>query len=240
MKFELNVERRANAGKGPARELRRNGKIPSVLYGSGKSLLLSMDPKDARNVILSQAGHTGLLTVKITGGEGASEQRVAILQDYQIDPVVGTILHVDLFEVSMEKPLRVKIPVTTIGEIPLGVKEGGVLQTVLRELHIECLPSEIPDHIEVDASDLQVGQGIHVKDVIVSEGIKILDDAELMVTHVVTKISEAKLEALLARETPEGAAPTDSQDAATPEKGKDEAATAADAKGDSKGKEAKK
>ncbi len=235
MKFELNVERRANAGKGPARELRRNGRIPAVLYGSGNSLLLSMDPKEARHIILSQAGHTGLLTARISGGDESPEDRVAVLQDYQIDPIAGTILHVDLFEVSMDKPLRVKIPVTTIGETPVGVKEGGVLQTVLRELHIECLPAQIPDHIEVDASALQVGQGIHVKDVIISEGIKILDDADLMVTHVVTKISEAKLEALLARETQESGAQADPS-AATPEKSKTDAASSADAKG----KEAKK
>ena len=233
MKFELKVERRAEAGKGPARELRRNGRIPAVLYGSGHSTLLSMDPKDARHVILSQAGHTGLLNVQMTGG-GESEQRVAVMQDYQIDPVAGTILHVDLFEVSMDKPLRVKIPVTTIGEVPLGVKEGGVLQNVLRELHIECLPAQMPDHIEVDASSLQVGEGIHVKDVVLAEGIKILDDADLMVTHVVTKISEAKLEALLARESQEGAA------AADPKAVGAETSAAGDAKGDSKGKEAKK
>ncbi|MGB0909430.1 MAG: 50S ribosomal protein L25 [Nitrospirales bacterium] len=233
MKLEVNVARRDNAGKGPARELRRNGRIPAVLYGSGTSLLLSMDPKDARHVILSQTGHTGLLTVQITGS-GAPEQRVALLKDYQIDPVAGTILHVDLFEVAMEKPLRVKIPVITIGS-PIGVKEGGVLQTVLRELHIECLPAQIPDHIEVETSSLQVGQGIHVKDVAVADGVKILDDADLMVTHVVTKISEAKLEALLARETQESA--QGDPKAATAEKG---AATAPDAKADSKGKEAKK
>ncbi len=241
MKFELSAERREKAGKGPARELRRNGKIPAVLYGGGNSLLLSINPKDARDVILSQAGHTGLLTVQVTGN-GKQEQRIAVLQDYQIDPIVGTILHVDLFEVSMDKPLRVKVPVTIVGETPLGVKEGGVLQNVLRELHIECLPAKIPDHVEVDPSNLQVGQGIHVKDVTVPEGVKVLDDAELMVTHVVTKMSEAKLEALLARETQEGATPADPK--AAEEKGKTEAAAAAPAaaevKGDSKGKEEKK
>ena len=237
MKFEINVERREKAGKGPARELRRNGRIPAVLYGSGESLLLSMDPRDARHVILSQAGHTGLLTVKVSGN-GKQEQRIAVLQDHQLDPIAGTILHVDLFEVSMDKPLRVRVPVTIVGETPLGVKEGGVLQNVLREFHIECLPAQIPDHVEVDASNLQVGQGIHVKDVTVPDGVKVLDDAELMVTHVVTKMSEAKLEALLAREAEVGdqAEPK----AATTEKDKAEVAPDAEAKGDSKAKEAKK
>ncbi|GJL53736.1 MAG: 50S ribosomal protein L25 [Nitrospirales bacterium] len=233
MKFEINVERRGKAGKGPARELRRLGRIPAVLYGSGNSLLLSMEPKVARDVILSQAGHTGLLTVQVTG-DGKQEQRVAVLQDYQLDPITGTILHVDLFEVSMDKPIRVKVPVATIGETPIGVKEGGVLQNVLRELHIECLPAQIPDHVEVDASRLEVGQGIHVKDVVVPSGVKVLDDEDLMVTHVVAKISEAKLEALLSREAEEGAQAEPKADAAKAE------ATTPDAKGDSKGKEAKK
>ncbi|WP_447970483.1 50S ribosomal protein L25 [Nitrospira sp. M1] len=234
MKFEINVERRDKAGKGPARELRRLGRIPAVLYGSGNSLLLSMEPKVARDVILSQAGHTGLLTVQVTGGDGKQEQRVAVLQDYQLDPIIGTILHVDLFEVSMDKPIRVKVPVATIGETPIGVKEGGLLQNVLRELHIECLPAQIPDHVEVDASSLEVGQGIHVKDVVVPSGVKVLDDEDLMVIHVVAKISEAKLEALLSREAEEGGQAESKADE------KAEAAPAADAKGDGKGKEAKK
>jgi len=237
MKFEINVERREKAGKGPARELRRLGKIPAVMYGSGQSLLLSMEPKVARDVILSQSGHTGLLTVQVTG-DGKQEQRVAVLQDYQLDPIIGTILHVDLFEVSMEKLLRVKVPVTIIGETPIGVKEGGLLQNVLRELHIECLPAQIPDHIEVDPSNLNVAEGIHVKDVVVPTGVKVLDDEELMVTHVVAKISEAKLEALLSREVEEGGQAEPKAEGT--DKDKAEAAPAGDAKGDSKAKEAKK
>ncbi|MCA9472301.1 MAG: 50S ribosomal protein L25 [Nitrospirales bacterium] len=233
MKFEVTVERREKFGKGPARELRRNGKIPAVLYGGGTSLLISMDPKDARHVILSQAGHTGLITVHLTG-DGKPEQRVAVMQDYQIDPVAGTLLHVDLFEVSMDKPLRVKVPVTTVGATPIGVKEGGVLQNVLRELHIECLPAQLPDHIEVDAENLQIGEAVYVKDLVVPEGVKVMDDVELMVTHVVTKMSEAKLEALLARETAEAA----STDPKAADKG--EATAAGDGKGESKGKEDKK
>lgn len=204
MKFEIDVQKRDRAGKGVARKLRRNGRIPAVLYGNGQSLLLSMDPKVARHIILSQAGHTGLLTVRI--GEGKQqEERVAVLQDHQVDPITGAVLHVDLFEVSMDKSLRVRVPVTVIGTIPLGVKEGGILHQPLRELHIECLPTELPDHVEVDPSSLQIGQGIRVQDVTIPPGVKVLDDGNLMVVNVTAKISEAKLEALLTRETEEGA-----------------------------------
>ena len=126
----------------------------------------------------------------------------------------------------MDKPIRVRVPVAVVGEVPFGVKEGGILHQPMRELHIECLPAQIPDHIEVTATELGVGQGIHVKDLEAPSGVKILDDQDSMVVHVATKISEAKLESLLTRETEEGtpAAP------ATEEKAKTEAAAPAESK----------
>ncbi len=235
MKFEIEVQKREQAGKGVARQLRRDGRIPAVLYGHGQSLPLSMDPKVARHIILSQAGHTGLLTVRIADG-AQQEERVAVLQAHQVDPITGAVLHVDLFEVSMDKSLRVKVPVTIIGSTPLGVKEGGSLHQPLRELHIECLPAQIPDHVEVDAEPLQIGQGIRVQDVTIPSGVKVLDDGNLMVAHVTAKISEAKLEALLTRTTeegqPEGTAVSD-------EKAKAEEPTSVEAT-ESKAKEEKK
>jgi large subunit ribosomal protein L25 len=236
MKYELEVEKRDQAGKGVARQLRRQGKIPGVLYGEGKSEFVAMDHKIARNLVISQVGHTGLLTVRISG----AKERIAVLQDHQIDPITGAILHVDLYEVSMKKPIRVKVPVTVIGEVPLGVKEGGILHQPMRELHIECLPAQIPDHIEINASEFGIGQGVHVKDVEAPDGVKVLDDQDLMVVHIAAKMSEAKLESLLAREAGEVVAPV-----ATAEKPKVEAAAApaaaaAAAAPDSKAKESKK
>jgi large subunit ribosomal protein L25 len=233
MKYELEVEKRDRAGKGVARQLRRQGKIPGVLYGEGKSEFVTLDYKVARNLVLSQVGHTGLLTVRISG----AQERVAVLQDHQLDPIKGAVLHVDLFEVSMKKPIRVKIPVTVIGEVPVGVKEGGTLHQPMRELHIECLPAQIPDHIEIDASGFGVGHGVHVKEVEAPTGVKILDDGDLMVVQIATKMSEAKLESLLSREAGEGVAPV-----ATAEKAKVEGAAAPSAAppSDSKAKESKK
>jgi large subunit ribosomal protein L25 len=230
MKYELEVERRERAGKGVARQLRRQGKIPGVLYGGGKSQFMALNHNLARKMVLAQVGHAGLLTVKMTG----EPERIAVLQDHQLDPVTGAILHIDLFEVSMEKPIRVKVPVAVIGAAPVGIKEGGILHQPLRELHIECLPGLIPDHIEITGTDLGVGDGIHVKEVEAPEGVKILDDPELMVVHVTTKISEAKLESLLAREVVETAA------APAEEKAKAEGAAAAAAAPESKAKEGKK
>jgi large subunit ribosomal protein L25 len=237
MKYELEVEKRDLAGKGVARQLRRQGKIPGVLYGGGKSEFVAMDHKTARNLVLSQVGHAGLLTVRISG----AEERIAVLQDHQIDPMTGAILHVDLFEVSMTKAIRVKVPVTVIGEVPVGVKEGGTLHQPMRELHIECLPSQIPDHIEIDASGFGIGDGVHVKEVEPPTGVKILDDEDLMVAHVAMKMSEAKLESLLSREAGEGVvAPVATAEAAVP--GAVAAAPDSKAKAapDSKAKEGKK
>jgi large subunit ribosomal protein L25 len=228
MKYELEVERRERAGKGVARQLRRQGKIPGVLYGGGKSQFMALNHNLARKMILAQVDHAGLLTVKMTG----EPERIAVLQDHQLDPVTGAILHIDLFEVSMEKPIRVKVPVAVIGAAPIGIKEGGILHQPLRELHIECLPGLIPDHIEITGTDLGVGDGIHVKEVEAPEGVKILDDPELMVVHVATKISEAKLESLLAREVAETVVAAPSE-----EKPKAEGAAAAP---ESKAKEGKK
>ena len=231
MQYDLAVEKRHQAGKGIARQLRRQGKIPGVIYGGGKSDFFSLDHNVARKLILSQVGHTGLLTVKVPG----QKDRVAVLQDHQLDPITGAILHIDLFEVSMNKPIRVKVPVSMAGAAPVGMKEGGIVHQPLRELHIECLPARIPDHIEVIATELHVGEGIRVKEVTSPEGVKILDDPGLMVVHVATKMSEAKLESLLAREAGEGETP------AADDKAKTEGAPAAEAAApENKAKEGKK
>ena len=110
-------------------------------------------------------------------------------------------MHVDLLEVSMDKPVRVKVPVHITGAVPIGVKrDKGVLQQPMRELHIECLPSGIPDQIDVDASALEINQGIHIRDLQAGEGIKILDDPDAMVVNVAVPISEEKLSAMLSSE----------------------------------------
>jgi large subunit ribosomal protein L25 len=196
MKFEMTAEVRERSGKGVARQLRRSGKIPAVLYGQGECLLLTLDPDTVRKTLRALAGGTGLITLHISGSKG-NATRTALLRDYQTDPVTGELMHADLFEVSMTKPIRVKVPVSLVGGVPAGVKDGGVLHHNLREVHIECLPSAIPDHIEVDASGLGIAQGIHIKELAKREGIRFLDEADQMVVSVAAPMSEAKLEALL-------------------------------------------
>jgi large subunit ribosomal protein L25 len=196
MKFDLKVDVRERAGKGAARQLRRAGKVPAVLYGQGECLLLTANPDDMIKILRAHAGSTALISLTVNGDKGKA-QRTALLRDYQVDPVTSELLHADLFEISMTKPIRVKVPVHLIGGVPAGVKEGGILHHNLRELLIECLPSALPDFIEVDASPLAINQGIHLREIPKREGIRYLDDADQMVVRVAAPMSEAKLEALL-------------------------------------------
>ncbi|MGZ8381498.1 MAG: 50S ribosomal protein L25 [Nitrospira sp.] len=196
MKFDLTVAVREQAGKGAARSMRRAGKIPAVLYGQGDCLLLTVNPEELIKILKSHAGSTALISLTVNGAK-SKPNRTALLRDYQVDPVTGAVLHADLFEISMSKPIRVKVPIKVIGGIPAGVKEGGVLHHNMRDVQIECLPAALPDHIEVDASPLTIGSGIHVKELGAREGVRFLDDADQMVVSVAAPMSDAKLEALL-------------------------------------------
>jgi large subunit ribosomal protein L25 len=236
MKFDLAAEIREQAGKGVARQLRRRGRIPGVLYGQGECLLLTLDPEVVTEVVHGRAGSTALINLNITGPT-AKPVRTALLRDYQIDPVSGAVLHADLFEISMTKAIRVKVPVSLVGGTPVGVKEGGILHHNMREVTVECLPSALPDTIEVDASNLVINQGIHVRELPPREGLRFLDDADQMVVSVAAPISEAKLEALLTS----GAAVEEGKEPEVIGKGKEEPvaegaekAPAAEAKGEKK------
>jgi large subunit ribosomal protein L25 len=196
MKFDLTVTVREQAGKGAARSMRRAGKIPAVLYGQGECLLLTINPEELVKILKSHAGSTALISLTVNGVQ-SRQNRTALLRDYQLDPVTGAVLHADLFEISMSKPIRVKVPIKVVGGVPAGVKEGGVLHHNMREVYVECLPAALPDHIEVDASALSIGSGIHVKEIGVHEGVRFLDDVDQMVVSVAAPMSDAKLEALL-------------------------------------------
>jgi large subunit ribosomal protein L25 len=203
MKFAAEATTRKGTGKGVARQIRRAGRIPAVIYGQGKSHMLELDPAVVRKILVAQAGSTGLISLRIMGGT-EEIQRTALIHDYQVDPITSSLLHVDFLEVAMDKVVRVQVQVHVTGSVPVGVKvDSGVMHQSIRELHIECLPNAIPDQIDVDASELGIGQGIHVRDVAPGEGIKILDDPNGMVVNVTAPISDAKLEAMLTGEVGE-------------------------------------
>ena len=224
MQFVAEAEVRTQSGKGAARQIRRMGKIPGVVYGQGRSSMIQLDPKVIQKILIAQAGSTGLIALNVQGA-GEAQRCNAVIQDVQRDPVEGSLLHVDLLEVSMDKPVRVKVPVHVAGSVPIGVKrDQGVLNQPMRELHVECLPNAIPDEIKVDASELEMNQGIHVRDIQAGEGLKILDDPDGMVVNVTAPISEAKLSAML---TTDAVAPSAETSEAAPAAEKSETPTAA-------------
>lgn len=205
-RIDMEAARRDASGKGPARQLRRTGQIPAVLYGEGKSIALTLQALEIKRALKSGSGENALISLKITAAAGAAETRTAILRDLQRDPITGEVLHADLFEISMNKPIRIRVPIAVVGEVPAGVKEGGVLQHPLREVEIECLPAQIPDKIEIDASGLNVGDAIHLRDLKMGEGVRVIGDPDVALVSVAAPMSEEKLEQLLAG-TPEAKEP---------------------------------
>jgi large subunit ribosomal protein L25 len=174
-------KKRETSGKGPNRQLRRSGRIPAVLYGhKNETVSLEIDPKDIFRILHSQSGENTIFGLNVPGRERLN----CLIKEYQLEPISHVLLHADLFEVAMDEALEVKVPVETKGE-PYGVKtEGGLMDVVHRELHVECLPGDIPEHIEVEVSNLKIGDMIRVKDLVVSDKVKILDDPETVVIAI--------------------------------------------------------
>jgi len=176
---------REASDKNAARRLRTTGLIPAVLYGAGKEPRpIAVDPKQILRILYSDSGHNTIFDVTVEG-----EQAKAMIVDWQYEPIKGSLLHVDLKRIAMDKKMRVHVPIQVKGEAP-GVKtEGGILDIVMRELEIECLPGDIPSHITVDISNLTFGAPIRVADLPKSDTVKVLSDADLTVVHV-TSVKE--------------------------------------------------
>ena len=185
-RIAIQVEKRDLHGKGAARSLRRGGKVPAVLYREGKSESISLQRKEMARLINSMAG--GQMMFDLTFGDGA--KKLALLKDYQVDPIKGELLHTDFFEVSLTEEVRVTIHISTHGE-PIGVKrDGGILTSVLREIEIECLPDNIPSKIDVDISKLEVGQALHVSDLKLPEGVEVITDGREVIVNVSAAVVE--------------------------------------------------
>src|SRR5499425_3830930 len=152
---------RSTRGKNEARRLREKGSVPAVLYGGrGEALSLSVNAKQVTAILRSETGHNTLFQIDLGG-----KHEPAIVKDWQVDPVTGRLLHVDLIRVAMDVRMRVKVPVHTFGE-PAGVKQqGGIFETVTREVEIECLPAEIPTEFRLDVSSLMIGMALRASDI---------------------------------------------------------------------------
>lgn len=222
---ELVITRREATGKQVAKRLRRQGAVPAVLYGGGAPEAISVDPRAVLRITHGHEGSTQLLSLKAEGGDGSA--RMAIIRDLQFDPVTESLLHVDLQEVSADRPITVRVAVHAVGEA-VGVREQkGILNLALHEIEVSCLPALIPERIDADVAALMIGDVLTVGDLRVPEGVRIVNDPGQAVATVFAPMAE---------EVPAAAAPaavTAEPEVLTERKPKEEAA------GD-EGKKAKK
>lgn len=185
----LNVEAepREDFGKNTARRLRHAGRIPAVVYGGGgPSIPIAVDPRKISAILCSESGHNAIFTLDIRGKAPAR----VMLRDWQVDPVHGDLLHVDMVRVARDTRLKLKVPVHITGEAK-GVKvQGGIFEFVLREVEVECLPEDIPDHITAEVTELTIGRNLRVADLPVGEKVKVLTDPARVVAHVVALKAE--------------------------------------------------
>ena len=188
----LEAVSRDTLGKNEARRTRRQGMVPAVLYGASsdarqktEATAIAVNPKALLKILHSESGANTLISLKLAGGG----VRV-LVRDYQLDPITHQVLHADFYRVAMDRALQVTIPVIVKGE-PKGVKQqGGVLEFIRREIAIECLPGDIPEHVEIDVSELMLHQGVRVRDIATDPKWKPVSDPDLMLVHVIMPKAE--------------------------------------------------
>ena len=220
---KLVVAQRERLGSAESRRLRKEGLVPGVLYGGGEPVAICIAERELRRALTGAAGLHSILDVEI---DGKGETHASILKEYQVDPVRGGVTHVDLQEVRLDKPIQASVSVQLHGgEDAPGVREGGVLSQPLREVTVEALPLELPEHLELDVSGMDIGGTLRISDLIAPEGSTLLDDPEMVVATVTapTKVvepepTEEELAAMEAEaEGEEGAEGEAAEGAAEPE-----------------------
>ena len=192
MEAVLEATVRDSRGKNEARRTRRDGRVPAVLYGatgdtsSRDATPIAVDPKALLRILHSESGANTLISLELTG---ENNTRV-LVKDYQLDPITHQVLHADFYRIRMDRAIIVTIPVAVKGE-PKGVKQqGGVLEFIRREIEIECLPGEIPEHVEIDVSELMLHQGVRVREIATNAKWKAKSDPDMMLVHVIMPKAE--------------------------------------------------
>ena len=187
---KLIVAQREGLGSAESRRLRRQGLVPGVLYGSGEPIAITIEERELRRALTGVGGLHSILDVEI---DGKGETHASILKEWQVHPVRGGVTHVDLHEVRLDKPISAAVSVQLLGgdDAP-GVREGGVLSQPLREVTVEALPLEMPEHIDLDVSGMEIGATLRISDLTAPEGATLLDDPEMVVATVTapTKVVE--------------------------------------------------
>jgi large subunit ribosomal protein L25 len=185
-RITIHAEKREEKGKGAARSLRRQAMIPAILYRGGGSLPIKLPKKEITQFINSTAGQQIMVNLQFADGES----KLALMKEYQVDPTQRELLHADFFEISLTEKVKISVQISTTGE-PVGVKrDGGLLQHVLREIEIECLPDKIPGKMKIDISGLEIGQALHVSDLSLSEDIKVLTDLDEVIVNIIAPLVE--------------------------------------------------
>ena len=192
--IQLDSKKRTTIGKGSARKLRSMGRLPVILYGpETDSIMLSLDYKQLQKTLRGKSAESIIFDLRVDSNGKDNSKRVMI-KEIQKDPVTRDYLHVDFYEISMEKELEVDIPVYLVNT-PIGVNEGGILEHIRRELKISCMPKNLVDKIEIDVSGLDIGQSLHIEDISFPPGLKSIEDGNLTIATVVAPtIEEEKVE----------------------------------------------
>jgi len=216
--IELKTNIRTTTGNGPARRLRQAGQIPAVLYGpETESVLLSVNISDIDRVLRKGRIGQALLNLVIPNN-GETSTKTAMVKELQLHPVSRNFLHIDFYEVAMDRKIMVNVPVTTTGKAK-GVEVGGILQIIRRELEVQCLPLDVPKSIEIDITDLDIGDSIHVGDITRQSEIEFLGDENFTVVTIVTPKIEEEEEELVEEEAEEGEAAIAEEGEERPESG---------------------
>ena len=182
----INVKRRVRMGKSGSKAIRNEGNIPAVLYGKGsESISIVVNPTELREALSTAAGENTLLEMHIKDGE-KDIKKLSVLREVQMDYITNKSLHLDFLELDMNKTFSVKVPVKILGTA-IGVhEEKGLLEEILREIEVECLPVDIPNEFEIDVTELHLNESVHVKDIEVSDKITILDDPSSTIVTILT------------------------------------------------------
>ncbi len=176
------AEPRASRGKNESRRLRQRGLIPAIVYGAFKGpVAVAVSPKEVERILHSKSGHNTIFDVNLAEGDTTP----AMIVDWQYDPAKDTLLHVDLKRIDLTKRIQVSVPVLTQGEAKGVKQQDGLLELVSREIEIECLPDDIPEHFTVDVTELMMGQSIRAGDIPMAAGLKLVSPADAVIAHVV-------------------------------------------------------
>lgn len=187
----LQVELREPSTTNAAKRMRRDGMIPATLYGGERGpRSISVSPRSVIEILRSETGQNSILSLSV----GDGDEQTALIHEYQVDPVSSRLLHADFKRIAMDVAIEVDIPIEVVGE-PRGVKiDKGIMEQVIRELHVRCLPGAIPDNFTVDVSDLDIGDAIHVGDLEMPEGVELMADVEATLIHVTAPTAEEEVE----------------------------------------------